>query len=383
MEKTTLSVMKADVGGYVGHTGTHKAVLKKAREYIQKGGKGLLIDSWVGGVGDDLVLILTHDMGHDSKEVHKLAWDTFTTCAETAEKLHLYNPGRDLMSNDFTGNIRGLGPGCAEVSFRERPSEPIVVFLADKCDLGAWNLPLFKMFADPFNTPGLVIDPSMHEGFAFEVLDLAENRTITLQLPGDIYDLLMFLGSHSRYVVNKVIRRVDGMVAATASGPRPPGVGRSVGSDDPALIVRCQNGLPSVGETTEAFAFPHIVSGWVRSKFQGPLMPVSMEHTRASRLDGPPRVVAAGFQLAAGELDGPVDLFDDPAFDGPRQRAMEAVEYLRRHGPFEPHRVPLDHMANTSFPPLLARLESRFVPHDPDDRKGRSSRKKSSSEESP
>ena len=97
--------------------------------------------------------------------------------------------------------------------------------------------------------------------------------------------------------------------------------------------------------------------------------------------DGPPRVAAAGFQLNEGALQGPVDLFDDPAFDGVRRQAMEIADYLRRHGPFEPHRVPHEQMANTAFPPLLARLESRFVKIDGDERKPKTARKKSASTE--
>ncbi|HXX92328.1 MAG TPA: fructose 1,6-bisphosphatase [Planctomycetota bacterium] len=370
MERVTLSVMKADVGGFVGHTGMHKDILKRAREFLDKASsKSGIIDHWVGHAGDDLHLVLTHDHGADSKDIHKVAWDTFAVCTEVAERLKLHNPGQDLLASSFPGTLRGAGPGFAEITFRERPSEPVVIFMADKCELGAWNLPLYKIFADPFNTAGLVIDPSMHEGFAFEILDAVENKTITLQCPGDIYDLLMFLGSRGRFVVNKVIRRVDGLVAAAASPPRPAGLGASAGTDDPVLIVRCQNGLPSVGEATEAFSFPHIVSGWLRNTHQGPLMPVAFDDARAMRFDGPPRVAAAGFQLNEGKLEGPVDLFDDPAFEGSRRKAMEIADYLRRHGPFEPHRVPHDQMSNTAFPPLLARMESRFVKNEADEKK--------------
>ncbi len=380
MERVTLSVIKADVGGFVGHTGMHKEIPKRAREFLDKAcTKGTIIDHWVGHVGDDLELIITHNRGDDSKDIHKLAWDTFAICTEVAERLKLHNPGQDLLTSSFTGNLRGAGPGVAEMTFRERPSEPVVIFMADKCELGAWNFPLYKIFADPFNTAGLVIDPSMHEGFAFEILDAVENKTITLQCPGDIYDLLMFLGSRGRFVVNKVIRRVDGLVAATASAPRPAGLGASAGTDDPVLVVRCQNGLPSIGEATEAFAFPHLVSGWLRNTHQGPLLPVAFDDARALRFDGPPRVVAAGFQLNEGKLEGPVDLFDDPAFDGPRQKGLEIADYLRRHGPFEPHRVPHEQMGNTAFPPLLARMESRFVKNDTDEKK--KPRKKSSASE--
>jgi fructose 1,6-bisphosphate aldolase/phosphatase len=369
VDKVTLSVFKADVGGFVGHTGVHEDVLRRARELIQKAvSKGLLLDAWVGAVGDDLEVVATHERGSEAREIHKLAWDTFAVCTEVAERLKLHNPGQDLLAPTFTGHLRGLGPGYAEITFRERPSEPVIVFMADKCDLGAWNLPLYRMFADPFNTSGLLTDPSMHEGFAFELLDALEHRTITLQCPGDLYDLLMFLGSRGRFVVNKVIRRVDGVVAAAASAPRPAGAGESAGVDDPVLIVRCETGLPAVGEATEAFAFPHLVTGWMRNTHQGPLMPVPLRHARAVRFDGPPRVAAAGFQLAGGKLGGPVDLFDDPSFDAARRQAVEVAEYLRRHGPFEPHRVPHEQMGHTAFPPLLARLESRFVKVDLEER---------------
>ena len=39
------------------------------------------------------------------------------------------------------------------------------------------------MFADPFNTPGLVIDNNMHEGFRFEVWDIIEGKNIYLDAP--------------------------------------------------------------------------------------------------------------------------------------------------------------------------------------------------------
>ena len=79
--------------------------------------------------------------------------------------------GQDLLKDAFSGNVRGMGPGVAEMEIEERASDPIVVFAADKTSAGSFNYPLFKMFADPMNTAGLVIDPSMLCGFKFEVVD--------------------------------------------------------------------------------------------------------------------------------------------------------------------------------------------------------------------
>jgi fructose 1,6-bisphosphate aldolase/phosphatase len=52
-----------------------------------------------------------------------------------------------------------MGPRHPEQEFTERVSEPVLCFLADKTEPGAWNLPMFRMFADPFTTAGLVINP--------------------------------------------------------------------------------------------------------------------------------------------------------------------------------------------------------------------------------
>jgi fructose 1,6-bisphosphate aldolase/phosphatase len=73
-------------------------------------------------------------------------------------------------------------------------------------------------------------------------------------------------------------------------------------------------------------------------------------------------VAAAGFQVNNGKLEGPVDLFDDPGYDYTRRKAQEITEYMRRHGPFEPHRLPLEDMEYTTLPKVLRKLSERFEP---------------------
>ena len=168
----TLSVIKADVGGYVGHSTVHPALLEAAREQVSQAiERKLLIDGYVTHCGDDLQLIMTHQKGVDNGEIHKFAWDVFVACTEIAKRLKLYGAGQDLLSDAFAGTVRGMGPGVAEMAFEERQSEPVVVFMADKTSPGAWNLPLFQIYANPFNTAGLVIDPAMHKGFEEELDD--------------------------------------------------------------------------------------------------------------------------------------------------------------------------------------------------------------------
>jgi fructose 1,6-bisphosphate aldolase/phosphatase len=365
--KTTLSVIKADIGGYPGHETVHPDLMKLANEMLAKAKKeGRIIDFYVGKCGDDLNLILTHNKGVDNKDIHGLAWDVFKAGTEVAKKLKLYGAGQDLLKDAFSGNVRGMGPGVAELEFEERKSEPVVVFMMDKTDPGAFNLPIYRMFADPFCTPGLVIDPAMQGGFRFEVYDTVEGRKITFKTPEEMYAMLAFVGSRSRYVIKHVYPGPENNVAeneaicCVSTEKLSQVAGQYVGKDDPVAIVRGQGGLPAIGEIVEPFAFPHLVAGWMRGSHQGPLMPVSMENAIPTRLDGPPRVVALGFQLANGTLVGPVDIFKDIAYDQARKTANKIAEYMRRHGPFEPHRLPEEDLEYTNLPKLQAKFKDRF-----------------------
>jgi fructose 1,6-bisphosphate aldolase/phosphatase len=180
----TISAIKADIGGYVGHSAVHPDLLVEAQRRVHDAvAQGLLIDGSVNSCGDDVNLVMTHRHGVDAEPVHHFAWDTFVELTDVAEGLHLYGAGQDLLADAFSGNVRGAGPGVAEMEIQERQSEPFIVFAADKTSPGAWNLPLYKIFCDPFNTAGLIIDKSMHAGFTLEVHDLIEQRRAFFHCP--------------------------------------------------------------------------------------------------------------------------------------------------------------------------------------------------------
>jgi fructose 1,6-bisphosphate aldolase/phosphatase len=359
----TLSVIKADIGGYVGHSESHPDILAKAGECLAKAEKdGLLVDYHVTKCGDDLQLIMTHQQGENNEKIHKLAWDTFVDCTQLAKKLKLHGAGQDLLADAFSGNVRGMGPGLAEMEIEERKAETIIILMADKTSAGAWNMPLYKMFADPFNTIGLVIAPNMHAGFDFEVHDVKEHKKIIFHSPDEIYDMLVFIGAPARYMIKAVYHRETKEIAAVSSTERLALIaGRYIGKDDPVCIVRSQGDFPAVGEVLEPFASPILVEGWMRGSHMGPLMPVSIPDSTPTRFDGPPRVVAAGFQLSGGKLVGPRDMFADKSFNLARHQANEMADLMRRHGPFEPHRLPLEEMEYTTMPEVAKKLEGRFT----------------------
>jgi fructose 1,6-bisphosphate aldolase/phosphatase len=360
MAKITVSLIKADIGSLPGHSHTHSLILEKAAKILKEAEGTLLIDSFVTHVGDDLQLLMTHRRGEDDREIHELAWNTFVACAEMAKEMKLYGAGQDLLCDAFSCNVKGMGPGVAEIEFEERKSDPLIAFMADKTEPGAWNYFLYKMFADPFNTPGLVIDPQMHDGFIFEVHDVKLKRKVRFRTPEEIHSLLAYIGAPSRYVV-KYVWRKDGLIGASTSTQRLSLIaGRYVGKDDPVMLVRAQNGLPAVGEVIEPFATPIIVAGWMRGSHHGPLMPVGLFDAKCTRFDGPPRVICLGFQINEGKLLGPTDMFDDPAYDRVRNKANELADYLRAHGPFEPHRLSLDEMEYTTLPEVEKTLQGRW-----------------------
>jgi len=367
MRKTTVSLIKADVGSVVGHTTVPDELKKVAEKSLQDAvDSGLIVDFRIFNAGDDLELLMTHTKGVDNEEIHRVAWETFEKAAEVAKGMKLYGAGQDLLKDAFSGNVRGLGPGVAEMEFTERGAEPLIAFMMDKTEPGAFNMPIFRIFADPFNTAGLVIDPSMHSGFVFEIWDVKESKRVFMRAPEEMYDILALIGGKSRFVIKRVYPKEGGKlpadepVAVVSTEKLYEVAGEYVGKDDPVALVRAQSGLPAVGEILEAFAFPHLVSGWMRGSHNGPIMPVPFKYSKCTRFDGPPRCIAAGFQIANGKLVGPVDMFDDPAFDYTRNKALEIAEYMRRHGPFEPHRLPSEDMEYTTLPKVLEKLKGRF-----------------------
>ncbi len=369
--KTTISLIKCDVGSLAGHHVVPEPLFDIAEKNLKKAKEEGLINSYyVFNAGDDLQLLMVHERGESNPEIHKVAWDTFQEAAKKALELKLYGAGQDLLKTAFSGNVRGMGPGVAEMEIEERGSDPIVVFAADKTSAGGFNLPLFRIFADPMSTAGLVIDPDMAGGFKFEVLDTIENKKIVLKCPEEIYELIALIGTVQRYVVSRVWRARDDLICAVGSVTRLSKIaGKYIGKDDPVMIVRAQHGLPALGEILVPFMHSYLVEGWMRGSHWGPLMPVGIKNAKCTVFDGPPRIVALGFQVANGKIasgnDGKpmmADLFDDPAFDMARREAVEYASMLRRMGEFEPARLGVEEMEYTTLPQILEKLKEHFKP---------------------
>jgi fructose 1,6-bisphosphate aldolase/phosphatase len=327
-------------------------MVAKAKERVADAIKnGLLSDGRVTFTGDDIALLMIHFKGADNSDIHKFAWDTFVETTKIAKSQGLYGAGQDLLKDAFSGNVRGMGPGSAEMEIEER----------------AADYPLFSCFADPYHNAGLLLAPEMRAGFSYTIMDVnhtEHDKVITLKVPVDYYDIATLLRDPNRYIVESVTENATGLIAAVASTSRLHNIaGKYVGKDDPVAIVRTQKQFPSTGEILSPWALAHIQLGDNRGSHHVAVMPV-VQNSIISFFDGPTIMSAAGYCVHEGKLTEAVDYFDQPFWDVIREKASLKTLDIRAQGFFNPAMGPSDEMEYTGVMENLKRLDAQFVKRD-------------------
>ncbi len=359
--KITISAIKADVGGVGGHTRPSDGLLDAVRKTIKNDGD-LLIDHYIGYCGDDVHIIMTHTKGVDNKDIHQLAWTAFEEGTKVAKQEGLYGAGQDLLKDSFSGNVKGMGPGVAELEFEERPNEAFTVFAADKTEPGAFNYPFYRMFIDGLSNTGLIINESLAEGVIINIMDVEKAKIAKLTLWEDkptIEAALMYPG---RYVI-ATINTKDGEPIVSSSTDRLHNIaGTYVGKDDPICIVRTQKNFPATEEVGSVFNNPHYVAGNTRGSHHMPLMPVKLNS--AATIDFCiPIVIALVFSVHDGKLTGPFDGFSTADWDYIRQIATQKALAMRSQGFIHPATlVPSELEYSEGYKARMEKLESKMKP---------------------
>ena len=372
--KITVSVIKADVGGVGGHTLPSDGLLDAVKKTIKNAGD-LLIDHYIGFCGDDIHILMTHTKGKDSKEIHQLAWTAFEEATIVAKEEGLYGAGQDLLKDSFSGNVKGMGPGVAELEFEERPNEAFTIFAADKTEPGAFNYPFYRLFVDSLSNTGLIVNESLAEGVIFNIMDVEEGKIAELSLWEDkptIEAALMYPG---RYVVS-TINTKDGEPIVSASTDRLHNIaGTYVGKDDPICIVRTQKKFPATEEAGSVFNNPHYVAGNTRGSHHMPLMPVKINS--AATIDFCiPMVSALVFSMHNGKLVGPFDGFSTADWDYIRNIATRKALAMRSQGFIHPATlVPSELEYAEGYKARMKKLQSKMKPLE--DNKSSTQRKES------
>ena len=332
--KITVSAIKADVGGVGGHTKPSDGLLDVVRKTVKNSSK-LLLDSYIGYCGDDIHIVMTHSKGVDNEEIHKLAWNAFEAGTKVAKDEGLYGAGQDLLKDSFSGNVKGMGPGVAEMEFEERPNEAFTVFAADKTEPGAFNYPFYRLFVDSLSNTGLIVNKSLAKGVKFNVMDVEKAEIAELILWEDKPTLEAALMYPGRYVVSSIYTK-DNEPIVDASTDRLHNIaGTYVGKDDPICIVRTQKNFPATEEAGSVFNNPHYVAGNTRGSHHMPLMPVKI-NSAATINYCIPIVEALVFSMHNGKLVGPFDGFSTPDWDYVREIATKRALAMRSQGFIHP-----------------------------------------------
>ena len=332
--KITVSVIKADVGGIGGHTRPSDNLIQAVRDTVNAS-SDLLIDHYIGYCGDDVHIVMSHTHGVDNEKIHKLAWDAFEAGTAVAKKEGLYGAGQDLLKDSFSGNVKGMGPGVAELEFEERPNEAFTVFAADKTEPGCFNYPMYRLFVDALSNTGLIVNKSLAKGVDFNIMDVEEASIAKLSLWEDKPALEAALMYPGRYVISSITTK-DGEPIMDASTDRLHNIaGTYVGKDDPVCIVRTQKMFPATEEAGSVFNNPHYVAGNTRGSHNMPLMPVKL-NSAATINFCIPIVESLVFSMHDGKFTGPFDGFSTPDWDYIREQATKKAIAIRSQGFIHP-----------------------------------------------
>jgi fructose 1,6-bisphosphate aldolase/phosphatase len=358
--KITVSAIKADIGGIGGHTRPSDEIIQTVKDYILKNGKGFLIDKYIGYTGDDIHIIMSHTLGTDNREIHKLAWDAFTEGTKVAKEQGLYGAGQDLLKDSFSGNVKGMGPGIAEVEMDERPSEVFCIFAADKTEPGAFNFPFWRMFVDTRSNTGLIINEELSKGVIFRIMDVITGKTADLKLWNDKPELEAALMYPGRYVVQSVFTHSGEQMVSSSTDRLHNIAGTYVGKDDPIAIVRTQKNFPATEEAGSAFNDPHIVAGNTRGSHHMPLMPIKI-NSAASLNYSIPIVSCLLFSMHNGKFTGPHDGFSTSDWEYQRMMAVERSIVMRVQGFIHPATLVPDELEyNKGYEAKISKLNEKF-----------------------
>jgi fructose 1,6-bisphosphate aldolase/phosphatase len=374
--KLTISAIKADIGSVGGHTKPSDKMLESACNEIKKGIKeGLFIDGFSYHTGDDIALIMTHTKGNDNPEIHEFAWSTFKKATEFANECGCYAAGQDLLVDAPSGNVRGAGPGVAEITFDytrqlPRPAESFIIWMADKCGPGAYNLPLFLAFADPMYCAGLML-PGLIKGFSFKIVDMSKQssdpciiETLTLHAPEDVYKIAALLRDNERFGIAGIYSRAyENQQAVSASTDRLHSIaGKYVGKDDPIAIIRNQGIFPAPEELISPLVKAHFVGGDARGAHNMPIMPVPI-NTAVTGFYCLPIISCVGFSITPNGRfsDFYTDFFDNPAWDYVRIQAQKKAIAMRSQGWSGPAMLPYDELEYSGFKDTITDLINKFT----------------------
>lgn len=243
-----------------------------------------------------------------------------------------------------------------------------MVFAADKCGPGAYNLPLYLAFCDPMHNGGLLLSPKLREGFTLTVIDMDHksknsDRIIELDVPERVWDVSALLRDTDRFAIEGIRSRAypNEQIAAVSATRLHNIAGKYTGKDDPVAVVRVQGIFPAPEEMVEPWMLGHFVTGDARGSHIMPIMPVAI-NTPVAGSYCLPLVSCLAFSMNKNGMfsSEAVDIFGNPAWDATRLRIQEKAYEWRRQGFFGPTMASRSELAYTGIVETMEKLDREF-----------------------
>jgi fructose 1,6-bisphosphate aldolase/phosphatase len=379
----TVSDIKADAGGRVGHTAPPAHFAPVAEASLREAAEAGLIFGTARflAVGDDGHLLMSHTHGADDNAVHLFAFRTFFRQVWMAEALGYkwYGLGQDLVGKasagqttealagltprfldllaerlpaaeqprfnqlrtaferwragagggktpapPFAGNVSGQGPGFAELPM-PRPS-PVGVLAIDKAGPSAFNLPVWealrRCLADG-TLASYLAGSDARDGVVVEVWDVEQHRRAFLDTEGEAGLIQRLLGATDKFNVKRVWARSGGELADMLLAASTEKLAVISGGE---YLGKDDPVLLAVEPLANAlFLFMrdrfYMTQGDGRGSHNMFPTPLALAEAVATVNSKAVSVAQALSFDARGEIRGIRDVFADPAYDEARERA--------------------------------------------------------------
>jgi fructose 1,6-bisphosphate aldolase/phosphatase len=379
----TVSDIKADAGGKVGHTAPPSHFAPVAEASLREAAEGGLIFGTARflAVGDDGHLLMTHNKGADNNAVHLFAFRTFFRQVWMAEVLGYkwYGLGQDLVGKasagqstealagltprflellaerlppaerpnfprlrtafeqwqagagkgrtpapPFAGNVSGQGPGFAELPMPG--PRPVGVFAIDKAGPSAFNLPVWeavrRCLADG-SLAAYLAGSDARGGPVVEVWDVEQHSRAFLDAEAEAGLIQRLLGATDKFNVKRVWTRTAnglGDVLLSASTEKLAVIsGGEYLGKDDPVLLAVEPLANAV------FLFMrdrfYMTQGDGRGSHNMFPTPLAFAEAVATVNSKAVSVAAALSFDGKGEIRGVRDVFADPAYDEARERA--------------------------------------------------------------
>jgi fructose 1,6-bisphosphate aldolase/phosphatase len=277
-----------------------------------------------------------------------------------------------LLVDAPSGNLRGAGPGVAEIEFELLPdhrlAEAFLVFAADKCGPGAYNFHLWNTLCNPMMSGGVLLSPDLAKGFAVTVIDMDHkgqdnDHIIKLNVPEESWLLAALLRNIDRFAIEQVHSRAypnEQLVSLSATRLHNI-AGKYTGKDDPIMLFRTQKIFPAPEEAVAPYKIAPFVTGDCRGSHTMALMPMPIN----SPVNGEycqPIVSCLAFSMDKNGrfTDERVDMFAGPAWDEARRHALQKSNLMREQGFFGVAMASQEEIAYTGLVKTLEALDKRF-----------------------